>query len=272
MAAGPRARGARGRRQWTGARASGVSAGRSADSLPSAPRPRGGGRPQSQPRSRGSTRRSALPAVRPDCRRSRSRAARPLRARGLATWGRERWAGNVYWTGLGAPGGPGGGPSHDFCHRGGPRLGRKPRWVWSARAGEKLQCDQSHQAPPERPARHGHPVALLPKPSRATPSPLFSQSGGPLAPTLARPSPTVALEGTFRDLLAAEASLSPVLPAAPQPLARGRQAGCRELAAPSRKLQSICNALSLIGSSELNFNKAFVSSRLIVKTSIRPGR
>lgn len=24
-----------------------------------------------------------------------------------ATWGRERWAGNVYWTGLGGPGGPG---------------------------------------------------------------------------------------------------------------------------------------------------------------------
>lgn len=55
-----------------------------------------------------------------------------------------------------------------------------------------------------------------------------------------------------------------------KPLARGRLS--RELAVPSRKLQSICNALSLIGSSKLNFNKAFVSSRLIVKASIRPGR
>lgn len=30
-------------------------------------------------------------------------------------------------------------PFPDFCPRGGPRRGRKPKWVWSARAGEKLQ-------------------------------------------------------------------------------------------------------------------------------------
>lgn len=57
---------------------------------------------------------------------------------------------------------------------------------------------------------------------------------------------------------------------APEP-PRTWQAG-RELAVPSRKLQSICNAVSLIRSSKLNFNKAFVSSRLIVQASIRPGR
>lgn len=85
-------------------------------------------------------------------------------------------------------------PFPDFCPRGGPRRGRKQRWVWSARAGEKLQCDQSQQAPPERPARHRHPVALLPRPSLATPSPCLPPIRRPgtttrwLPPWLARAS------------------------------------------------------------------------------------
>lgn len=191
-----------------------------------------------------------------------------------ATWGRERWAGNVYWTGLGGREARGR-PFPDFCPRGGPRRGRKLRWVWSAREGEKLRCDQFQQAPPERPARHGHPVALLPRssPGRSFPS---SPSSGGLGPppagyhSILPELPLSPWQGLLGTCWPQRPALSPVLPAAPQPLARGRQAGCRELAAPSRKLQSICNALSLIESSELNFNKAFVSSRLIVKASLRP--
>lgn len=204
MAAGPRARGARGRRQWAGARASRASAG-----LSPAPRPRlrapagvaglglgpGAqlGRPLSLPRARtaGGAGAGLLDHSAPG---------------DAATWGRERRAGNVSDR-AGGSGRPGGGPSGTSV----PRRGRKPKWV--CRAGEKLRCDQSQQAPPERPVRHGHPVALLPRPSPANPSPYFPhpESGDhhPLAPTLAFPSPTVALAGTFRDLLAAEASLEP---------------------------------------------------------------
>ena len=74
-----------------------------------------------------------------------------------------------------------------------------------------------------------HPVALLPKPSRATPSPCFPDPEAlRLPPWLSRAplSPWQVLLGTCWPRRPA---LSPVLPAAPQPLARGRKAGCGEL-------------------------------------------
>ncbi|XP_021048356.1 zinc finger protein ZFPM1-like [Mus pahari] len=165
-------------------------------------------------------------------------------------------------------------PFPDFCPRGGLHRGRKPRWAWSAGAGEKLQCDQFHQAPPERPARRD--TGTLSPSSLNPPGPLLPHVSPIRRPSCSQPwlarAPLSPWQGLLGTCWPRRPALSLVLPAAPQPLARGRQAGCRELAAPSRKLQSICNALSLIGSSELNFNKAFVSSRLIVKASIRPGR
>lgn len=126
-------------------------------------------------------------------------------------------------------------PFPDFCPRGGPRRGRKPRWVWSARAGEKLRCDQSQQAPPERPAPHGHPVVLLPRLSPASPSPCLPHPEPWDHHPLARRSPTVALAGTFRDLLAAEASLEP------------RPSGCSVAPSHVAGKQAAENSLRLLG-------------------------
>lgn len=160
-----------------------------APALP-APRPRGGGGPRPRDSLRSAV---GAPRCAPGLHEELEPPARSLSAPGdAATWGRERRAGNVSWTGLGARGGPGaalpGLLSPLVPHR-----CRNPRWVWSAGAGEKLRCDQPQQAPPERPAPHGHHVALLSSPSPATPSPrlpfTYARDPHPRDPILARSSP-----------------------------------------------------------------------------------
>lgn len=267
----PRDRGrgvARGRRQWTGARAF-LAALQPPPPGPASPR----GWRTSAPGLRSAV---GAPRCAPGIARGAGAAcATTLCARGTRRPGAGS-AGQVTFPGPGWGFGEGRGqPCPDSCPRRVPRRCRNPRWVWSAGAGEKLRWDQPQQAPPERPAPHGQHVARFPSPSPATPS----LPPPRLLLTNARdPPPPGSHPGPLKPLLLGTCGpqrpiVSPALPAALQPPSHvaGRQAGW-ELAVPSRKLQSICNALSLIGSSRLNFNKAFVSSRLIVKASIRPSR
>ncbi|XP_045416250.1 microtubule cross-linking factor 1-like [Lemur catta] len=110
-----------------------------------------------------------------------------------------------------------------------------------------------------------------PNPNMTREGDLSGRRGRPLcAPRGAGPTPGAPSRGCG-DRGAGSAGQLPGAGKACSGASRTWQAG-RELAVSSRKLQAICNALSLIGSSKLNFNKAFVSSRLIVKASIRPGR
>jgi hypothetical protein len=91
-----------------------------------------------------------------------------------ATWGRERWAGNVYWTGLGAPGGPGAAL---------PRL-LSPRWPAPGQEAEVGVERQSGRETSMRPVQRGRRDTGTLSPSSLNPP-------GPLLPRVSpirRPS------------------------------------------------------------------------------------